>query len=74
MTVTIIINAVLAAAVLATILAMKLWAVRSQHHDVLGAAEDRVTVVHAHRAHRPRSAHAPGQAGRRRYAPSSATE
>jgi hypothetical protein len=74
MTTAIIINAILAAAVLATILGMKLWAIRSQHHDVLGAAEGGVAVEHARRAHRSRWAQARRPAAGRVQAPSNAIE
>lgn len=74
MTIAIIINVVLAAAILATILGMKLWAIRSQHHDVPGAAEGRVAVEDARRAHRSRSAHARRPAAGRVQAPSNAIE
>jgi nitrogen fixation-related uncharacterized protein len=74
MTLVIVINVVFAAAVLATIVGMHLWAIRSQHHDLLGAAERRVAVEHAGRAHRSRSAHATRHAGGRVYGPGNAIE
>ena len=43
MTMTLIFNAALAAVILVTILGMKLWAVRTQHH---GVVESELTVEH----------------------------
>jgi len=74
MTIAIVINVVLSAAILATIIGMKLWAIGTQHHDRLGAADHRVAIEHAPRANRSRSADARRRAGGRVHGPSSAIE
>jgi hypothetical protein len=73
MTTAILINAILAVAILATIVGLKIWAIRTQHHDRIGAAERRLGLerrAHAHRAHaaRTHAAHEEHRSAERRAA------
>lgn len=52
MTTAILINAILAVAILAAIVGMKIWAIRTQHHDHTAAVKrGRSAHRHAPRAH-----------------------